>query len=370
VAADDLSSITGMEDKHRRALARRQITTLRGLADADEDVIYRAMGSIKPRPSHNQIAQWQADARSKLVEERREDAARSGDEAQREDEARSQPAAARGQPAAARDEPAEARDEPAGARGRPGEAAADGTEWQEIASFVVAFARRRVGETWERRIEAERTEVEPAPEREVWPGWECSSLCSWMLGQTHGGRPGEPEQDDGGEAQPAGAQPAGVQPGATQPGATQPAPPIQPAGEPAGAAKPREGPPRLRIDSVTVTDAAGSSSLVTDGAPVANPPAGLVAPASVVFTVSGARRGTEVLAAARLRGHGEPGRNVADPEAVPASGRAEFGLSQVAADQLEMTLLAWAPDCTARHVSVSLPAMKISPGPDEAVGHD
>ena len=365
MAGDDLNSITGMEDKHRRALARRQITTLCDLADADEDVIYRAMGSIKPRPSHNQIAQWQADARSKLVEERREDAARSGDEAQREDEARSQPAAARGQPAAARDEPAEARDEPAGARGRPGEAAADGTEWQEIASFVVAFARRRVGETWERRIEAERTEVEPAPEREVWPGWECSSLCSWMLGQTHGGRPGEPEQDDGGEAQPAGAQPAGV-----QPGATQPAPPIQPAGEPAGAAKPREGPPRLRIDSVTVTDAAGSSSLVTDGAPVANPPAGLVAPASVVFTVSGARRGTEVLAAARLRGHGEPGRNVADPVAVPASGRAEFGLSRVAADQLELTLLAWAPDCTARHVSVSLPAMKISQGPDEAPGHD
>jgi len=369
VAADDLSSITGMEDKHRRALARRQITTLRGLADADEDVIYRAMGSIKPRPSHNQIAQWQADARSKLVEERREDAARSGDEAQREDEARSQPAAARGQPAAARDEPAEARDEPAGARGRPGEAAADGTEWQEIASFVVAFARRRVGETWERRIEAERTEVEPAPEREVWPGWECSALCSWMLGQTDGGKPGEPEQDDGGEAQRAGAQPASTQPPGTQPAGTQPAV-TQPAGEPAGAAKPRGGLPQLRIDSATITDAAGSSNLVTDGAPVANPPAELVAPASVVFTVSGARRGTEVLAVARLRGHGEPGRNVADPVTVPASGRAEFGLSRVAADQLELTLLAWAPDCTARPVSASLPAMMISQGPDEAPGHD
>ena len=367
MAADDLSSITGMEDKHRRALARRQITTLRGLADADEDVIYRAMGSIKPRPSHNQIAQWQADARSKLVEERREDAARSGDEAQREDEARGQPAGAQGQPAAAQGQPA-------GARGRPGDGAADTTEWQEVASFVVAFARRRVGETWERRIEAERTEVEPAPEREVWPGWECSSLCSWMLGQTHGARPGEPEQDDGGEAQRAGAQPASTQPPGTQPAGTQPAvtqPAVtQPAGEPAGAAKPRGGLPQLRIDSATITDAAGSSNLVTDGAPVANPPAELVAPALVVFTVSGARRGTEVLAVARLRGHGEPGRNVADPEAVPASGRAEFGLSQVAADQLEMTLLAWAPDCTARHVSVSLPAMKISPGPDEAVGHD
>jgi len=343
VAADDLSSITGMEDKHRKALARRQITTLRGLADAGEDVIYRAMGSIKPRPSHNQIAQWQADARSKLLEEQREDAARSRDEAQREDESRGQPAEARGQPPEA--------------RGRPGEAAADTTEWQEVASFVVAFARRRVGETWEQRIEAERTEVEPAPEREVWPGWECSSLCSWMLGQTHG-KPGEPEHDDGGEAQRAGAQPAGVQPAATQP-----------AGEPAAAAKPRGARPQLRIDSAAITDAAGSSYLVTDGTPVAEPPAELVEPARVAFTVSGARRGTEVQAVARLRGHGEPGRNVADPVAVPASGRAGFDLSQVAAGQLEITLLAWAPDCTARHVSVSLPAMKISPGPEEDPGH-
>ena len=68
---------------------------------------------------------------------------------------------------------------------------------------------------------------------------------------------------------------------------------------------------------------------------------------------------------------------MADPVTVPASGRAEFDLSRAgldlsraAAGQLEMTLLAWAPDCTARHVSVRLPAMKVSPGPDEAAGHD
>jgi hypothetical protein len=280
VAVDDLSSIIGMEDKHRRALARRQITTLRGLADADQDVIYRAMGSIRPRPTRDQIAQWQNEARGKLAE------AQSGDEA--------------------RGQLAEARGRPAGARGGP----AGTMEWQEVASFVVAFARRRVGETWERRIEAERTEVEPAPEREVWPGWECSSLCTWMLGQTGGGEPGEPEHDDGGEDQRAGAQPAGAQPAGTQP-----------AWEPPGAAKPRGGRSQLRIDSAAITDAGGSSYLVTDGAPVANPPAELVAPAVVVFTVSGARPGTAVQAVARLRGHGEPGRNVADPVAVPASGR-------------------------------------------------
>jgi hypothetical protein len=118
-----------------------------------------------------------------------------------------------------------------------------------------------------------------------------------------------------------------------------------------GSIEPRREGPQLRIDSATITDAAGSSYLVTDGTPVADPPAELVAPALVVFTVSGARRGTEVQAVARLRGHGEPGRNVADPVAdpvaVPASGRAGFDLSRVAAGQLEMTLLAWTPDCTA-----------------------
>jgi len=93
-----------------------------------------------------------------------------------------------------------------------------------------------------------------------------------------------------------------------------------------------------------------------------NPPAGLTAPVRVIFTVSGARRGTEVRAVARLRGHGEPGRNVADPVTVPPSGRAEFGLSGVTAGQLDMDLLAWAPDATARPVSVRLPTMRIGPG--------
>jgi hypothetical protein len=69
-----------------------------------------------------------------------------------------------------------------------------------------------------------------------------------------------------------------------------------------------------------------------------------------------------VQAVARLRGHGEPGRNVADPVALPPSGRAEFGLSEVTVDQLEMDLLAWAPDATARPAAVRLPAIRIGPG--------
>jgi hypothetical protein len=305
VAVDDLSSITGLEDKHRRALARRQITTLRGLADADQGVIHRAMGSIRPRPTLKQIAQWQGEARSRLSEARSRGEEPGGDEAP----------------------------------GRPDESAVDTMEWHPVASFAVVFAQRRVGDTWERRIEAERTEVEPERGPEVWPGWECNPICGWMmgqLGQADSAEPGEPDQAGGGRAQPA--------------------------RESAGAAKPRRERPQLRIDSAAIIDAASRADLLTGGAMVANPPAELTAPARVVFTVSGARRGTEVQVVARLRGHGKPGRNVADPVAVPPSGRAEFDLTQVTADQLEMGLLAWTPDGTARPVSVSLPAMRISLG--------
>ena len=279
MAAEDLSSISGLEDKHRRALARRQITTLRGLADADRDVIYRAMGSIKPRPTHDQIARWQ------------------------------------------------------------GEAAVETMGWHRVASFVVIFAQRRSGDVWERWIEAERTEVEPEREREIWPGWECKPICGWMqdqLGQASGAEPGASDQGGSDQEQAVGA--------------------------PAGPARPRRIRTSLRIDSAAIIDAAGRTDLVTEGALVASPPAGLTTPARVVFTVSGARPGTEVQALARLRGHGEPGRNVADPVALPPSGRAEFDLSRVTADQLEMDLLAWAPDATARPASVRLPTMRIGPG--------
>jgi hypothetical protein len=65
----------------------------------------------------------------------------------------------------------------------------DPAEWQTTASFVVVFSQRRTGGIWERRIEAERTEVEPERATEVWPGWQAAPLCAWMadqLGQASG----------------------------------------------------------------------------------------------------------------------------------------------------------------------------------------
>lgn len=288
MATDDLRSISGLEDRHRRALARRQITTLRSLADADQRVIYDATGSIRPRPTLRQIARWQGEARGKL-----------------------------------------------------GEPAADAAQWHTAASFAVVFARRRAGDTWERRLEVERTEVEPEREPEVWAGWECDRICGWMLGQlgeVSGAGPGPGAQAGEGRAQPAGAQPAGE--------------PARPAGRPAGR-------PRLHVDSAAIIDATGHADVVTDGALAADSPAGLVAPVRVDFTVSGARPGTEVHAVARLRGQGRPGRNAQDPAVVPPSGRTGFDLSGITAGRVELALLAWAPDASARPVSVRLPAVTI-----------
>ena len=288
MATDELNSITGLEDKHRRALARRQITALRSLADADQRVIYNAMGSIRPRPTLEQIAQWQGEARAKL-----------------------------------------------------GEPAADTADWHTAASFAVVFARRRVGDTWERRLEVERTEVEPEREPEVWAGWECDRICGWMRGQldqANGAGPGQGDQAGESRAQPAGAQPAGG--------------PARPRARPAGR-------PRLHVGSAAIIDATGHAEVVTGDALVADPPTELVAPVHVVITVGGARPGTKVHAVARLRGHGRPGRNAQDPVVVPPSGRAELGLSGVTAGRVEMALLAWAPDASARPVSLRLPAVTI-----------
>ena len=79
---------------------------MRGLVQADRDVIYRATANLRPRPPRDLIARWQEGARSLLAE-------------------------------------------------------ATPDDWQMVASFVVVFFQRRAGDAWERRVEAERTEVEP-----------------------------------------------------------------------------------------------------------------------------------------------------------------------------------------------------------------
>jgi hypothetical protein len=283
VSSDDLGSIPGLEDKHLRVLARQDVTDVRGFLDADGRAIYQAMRNLRPRPTLEQISGWQDVARSMLEG-----------------------------------------------------AAPDVSEWHTAASFVVVFSQRSAGGTWERRVEAEQTEVEPERNLQVWSGWDCEPVCRWMLGQLQ-------QTDSGPESTPA------------EEGSGTPA-----EEETAGSqAVPAVGRPQLYIPSAAIIDATGRSEIVTSGALVADAPTELVAPVRVVFTVSGARPGTRLQAVARILRRNGPGWNPQEPVAVPDSGQAEFDLATVPVGVHEMSLIAWAPDATAKPVTVRLPSVTI-----------
>ena len=137
--------------------------------------------------------------------------------------------------------------------------------------------------------------------------------------------------------------------------------------EPAPAqAAPTPGPAsraQLRIDSAALIDAAGRTEVVTAGVLAANPRTELVAPVRVVFTVGGAPQGTRLQAVARIQRPDGPGWNPRDPVVLAGPGQAEFDLAPVPAGDHDMALIAWAPDATAKPVSVRLPSVTIRPEP-------
>jgi hypothetical protein len=268
VAENELRVVPGLQEAHRRALAGKLgITGLTALADADQRAIYTALGSLRPRPTLARIAAWQADA-----------------------------------------------------RGRLSDATVDAAEWHRAASFAVIFAQRQVDGGWERRIEAEQTEVEPEPPAQEWPGWECGPLCDWMLSQLD---------------QPAGA-----------------------AGEPAAApAPPAAGRAELRIDGAVLTDAQQTLDLVRAGTAIPAAPDELTPPVQLSVTVTGARPGQQLRAVVWFRRAAGPGWSPADPVSVPESGRVQFDLSPVPPGGHDVRVLAWATDPVASLAAVSLPRL-------------
>jgi hypothetical protein len=221
----------------------------------------------------------------------------------------------------------------------PSHEASDPSVWHTAASFAVIFAQRQVDSERERRIEAEQTEVEPAPEPRQWPGWDCGPLCDWMLGQL-----GLPEhQADSGAG-------AASRTGTAGEAAT--------AGEPAVSGAPaRAGRAELRIDSATITDAVHELDLIRVGNPIAAPPDDLRHPVRLGFTVSGRRSGQQLLAAVWFRRQAEPGWSPHEPVIVSPSGQAEFDLSSVPPGGHDVRLLAWATDPGATLAAVTLPKL-------------
>jgi len=302
VVADDPSSIPDLQDKHRRVLAEElKITTFRALVHADRRDIQRAMRNLRPRPTLEQIARWQDFARSRLTE-----------------------------------------------------AAMDPSDWHPAASFAVVFAQRQAdGGGWERRLEVERTEVEPEQEVRTWPGWDCQEIGGWLRDQL-------------------GLLEAGPR------AAREPAPP-EPAAPAGGTAFAPGHPPRARrrgeltIGRVTLVDPGaqvGRVDVGTVGAPpldvVTADPAAVVpaAPAGalrVEITISGGRRGQEIQAVARVLRHDQPGWNAHDPVVVTGTGAASLDLSRLPAGHHDVAVIAWAPDGSMRPAAVMLPELTIGP---------
>jgi len=278
VPSDDLSSIPDLQDKHRRVLARElKVTTFRALVQADRRDIQQAMRNLRPRPTLEQIAQWQDHARSRLSQ-----------------------------------------------------ASTDRSDWHPAASFAVVFAERQVGDGWQRRIEVERTEVEPEEERRIWPGWDCEGIGRWMREQA-----------------PDAAQP--------EPEAARPA---ESAASPTEVARER---PELRIDRVTVIGLATSPEVVAADAAAATS-VGSPGPLRIEISVSGGRCGQEIHASAQVLREGEFSWKLQDPVVIMgATGVASFDLSRLPAGRYDLALAAWAPDGKAEPALEELAELTIPP---------
>jgi hypothetical protein len=309
VPGEDLTSIPGLQEVHQRTLvAKLGITGLQDLVNANPRAIHTALEKVRPYSSLTRIAAWQNTARNRL----------------RDPEA-------------------------------------DASDWHTAASFAVVFAQRQVDGGWERRLEAEQTEVEPAPEPWQRAGWDCAPLCDWMLGQL-----GLTEDDADSEAVVA------DQTGAAATEEAASAEEHETAGEPAASAEERAAAAEepapgaepaeteratLRIDSATMTDALHKLELIREGSVIAAPPEEVRHPVQLSFTVSGARSGQQLRAAVWFRGRAEPGWSPHEPVTIPPSRQAEFNLSSVPPGGHDIRLLAWATDPGATLAAVTLPRM-------------
>ena len=280
---DDLRSIPDLQASHVRALDDKLgITGFRALADADQRTIYAALRNVRPYTSLARVAAWQDDARSRLAE-----------------------------------------------------AAIDMSVWHTAASFAVIFAQRQVNGAWERRLEAEQTEVEPAPEPQQWEDWDCGQLCDWMLAKA-------------GHSESPGASKAGAVSRATS-----------------AASRTRRA--ELRIDSASITDASHEMGLITGGTLISKPPEELTPPVHLRLTVSGGRSGQQLKAAVWFRRRGAPGWSPQEPVDLPLSGQAEFDLSLVPSGGHNVRLLAWATEPGATMAAVTLPTLTFHQGADRDV---
>ncbi|HKV67872.1 MAG TPA: hypothetical protein VJN72_07270 [Gaiellales bacterium] len=267
---DDLASIPDLQDKHRKVLAERLgIRTSGELAAADPKDVSAAMSRLRPRPTLAEIGRWQNAARRSA--------------------------------------------------GR-----ADGSDWEPAATFVVSFEQRERDGSWQRQLVAEQTELEPEQSPEVWPGWDCREICSWMSGRLAAAAPAE-----------APAAKAATRPGRRNQHADR---------EP------------IHIDVVGLASEAGEVDLAAKrrAAPDAFE---FSAAGRAVVAVGGVDPDQVVHLVVRVRRPGRPGRNLHKPVVHRGRGRVELPLTRVDVGAHNAKVLAWAPDRSVAAASVTLPTL-------------
>lgn len=299
MAQDELTSIPGLQDKHRRVLVEQlRVTTLQGLVLAHRQAIADAMRRLRPRPTLEMIAEWQDHARAKLAET----------------------------------PPAE-------------------PDWDRAATFVVSFEQRPRDTEVERRLAVEQTEIEPEQPAEVWPGWDCQKICGWMRDRL--ARTGlQPDSDSGvatvdtaGEAETPSEVVADT---SRRAGAER--------GDETGASAER---PRVRFDRATVIDDTGMVDVVTDDMVTATGAVGCALPGRLAVAVTGPDPDREVHVAVRFRRPRARGQSAVEPVVVRGAGRVEFDLSHVPVGRYDIGLLAWTPDASATPRVLELPEFTV-----------
>ncbi len=134
---NDLDQLDGPSGEQLEVLADKlSITTPRQLILAERQTIVDGFGRRKIKPTLEEVAEWQDEARRRL------------------------------------------------GRAASGPTDADDQGWDQVAAFVVAFEERQGDEGPERRVAAEQAEVEPdarREDREVFDDWISATVHQWMV---------------------------------------------------------------------------------------------------------------------------------------------------------------------------------------------
>jgi len=313
---DDLSSISGLDDRRRDVLGQKLgVSTCYELIMADRQRIVDAFGRRTIRPTLDEVSAWQDEARR--IRAASLDAAISA-------------------PAA--------------------------SGWQSAATFVVAFEERGQRETLERRIVVEQTEVEPEAspqQRRQWPGWTCDDTCRWMLERVGapasqavpGPAPAASPADAIPEANPAEAGPPDT--GAPDTG------PADTGDTGDGEAYAAAGLTTIDIERASLTDAGGSSEVVADSRPVTQDSRVWSRPARLTVTLGPGQSGPRTSVVLQLTQPGGAKQNIAGRPGKTGQA-AEVDLSGLADGEYAPVIVASTRDGSLLPRIVKLPAIEVT----------